>query len=162
PVSVEAVPVIELASGALRTTVDFFDVIEVEGPGETGGGGAGPDNTVIELAVVLDEPLTELSGVALTGWQHVLLRDGVVVGVMRYDIGDADLWEREPGTFDRDELTVRFDDCAAEVGFSPLVLDGTYTLYGYVSYVIDNPLGVRDELLIAVGPETFTHHPPTP
>jgi len=162
PVCGDAVPAIELTPGALRTTVDFFDVIEVEGPGETGGGGAGPDNTVIELTVVLDEPLRDQSGVAVTGWQYVLVRDGVVVGVMRRDFGFEDLWTGEPGTFDRDELTVRLDDCAAEVDFTPLVLDGEYTLYGYVSYITDNPLGVRDEVLVAVGPHDFTHHPPAP
>jgi len=160
PVCGEAVPRVALMPEAQTTSLELFDVIEAEGPGDTGGGGAGPDNTVIELAVLLDEPLVGLSDTSYVGDAFVLVRDGVVVGVRG---GIYDGFDSYPTTELRHvEHTVSFDDCAASQDFTPLVLDGEYTLHGYVVFSTLHPLGVQDLLLVAVGPHDFTHHPPAP
>ncbi len=160
PVCGESVPQTELVPESHPTSLELFDVIEEEGPGDTGGGGAGPDNSVIELAVLLDEPLVGLTDTFHIGDTFVLVRDGLVVGVQGgiYDGVDAYPLDELRGV----QHTVVFDDCSSHENFTPLVLDGEYTLYGYVVYSTRHPLGIEDLILVAVGPETFTHHPPVP
>lgn len=158
PACHEPVPKITLAPDAVRTTIEDFDVIEVEGPGETGGGGAGPDNTVITLTMELDTPAAPIS--AEQGSHYVVVQDGVVVGTMARSEGWGSAVHFRGTAFTEDLLTLRFDDCDGPGEFVPLVLDGSYTLYGYTLYLVDNPLGVRDDLLVALGPYDFEHEPP--
>jgi len=46
----------QIPSGALRSSIEYFDVIEKEPSGDTGGGGIGPDSSVIDIRLRLEEP----------------------------------------------------------------------------------------------------------
>lgn len=156
PVCGEVVDQLALDPGAVPSRFTHFDVIELEGSGETGGGGAGPDHAVIETFVELDEPITSDTGIRVVRWHHVLLREGRVVAAMEWDVGEDDELDGEPGRLDSTPVTLVFTDC--QTG-DLHVLDGEYVTFGYLGYEIEHPPGIRELWTVALGPHPFEHHP---
>lgn len=164
----ETLPQLARHPDVIGSTIRAFDVIEEEGPGDTGGGGLGPDNAAVTMKVLFDETVTDIA--QFMERHFVLLRDGVVVartGGLEDDGRWPDFEEEEgtaslPDEVDRAPVAMNFWPCDGDVSDGPLVLDGSFTLYGHLRYVTTHELGVRDEVFVEVGPHDFEHHPPVP